>query len=101
MKIEHINDVLPHIEGRPEFIVAERPGYKVIDYNVAFFDSFDDPMRLECRGIKFDAKGKILARPMHKFFNVGERPDTQPELLDFSKPHIITEKLDGSMIHPA
>jgi RNA ligase len=101
MNISHIEEVLPHIAGRDEFIVAERPGYKVIDYNFALVDSFDDPIRLELRGIKFAADGKILARPLHKFFNVGERVDTQPNVLDFSTPHIITEKLDGSMIHPA
>lgn len=101
MRIEHIDEVLPHLAGRDEFVVAERPGYKVIDYNFALADSFDDPMRLECRGIKFAPDGRILARPMHKFFNVGERIDTQPNLLDFTQSHTITEKLDGSMIHPA
>lgn len=101
MKIEHIDEVLPHLIGHPEFVVAERPGYKVIDYNFAVADSFDDPVRLECRGIKFASDGRILARPFHKFFNVGERVDTQPNLLDFTKPHTVTEKLDGSMIHPA
>lgn len=101
MKIEHLGDVLPHLAGHPEFIVAEREFGTVIDYNYAMADSFDDPVRLECRGIKFAKDGSILARPMHKFFNVGERVDTQPHLLDFTQPHIITEKLDGSMIHPA
>lgn len=101
MNIEHIDQVLPSIKGRDEFVVAERPGYKVIDYNFAMSDSFDDPIRLELRGIKFDASGKILARPFQKFFNVGERVDTQPDRLDFLQPHVITQKLDGSMIHPA
>lgn len=101
MKIGHINDVLPHLVGRSEFVVAEREFGTVIDYNYALVDSFDDPVRLECRGIKFDKGGKILARPFQKFFNVGERVDTQPDLLDFRQPHIITQKLDGSMIHPA
>lgn len=99
--INHIDDVLPHIAGRNEFIVAQRDGYQVIDYNFALADSFDDPMRLECRGIKFSPDGRILARPLHKFHNIGERQETQPHLLDFSQPHVVTEKLDGSMIHPA
>lgn len=99
--IEHIDQVLPHISGRSDFIVAERDGYKVIDYVYALPDSFDDPIRLECRGLKFGPDGKILARPFRKFFNLGERPDTQPHVLDFTAPHTITEKLDGSMIHPA
>lgn len=99
--IEHIDDVLPHLAGHPEFIVAERDGYKVIDYQFTTATSFDHPARLECRGLKFGPDGRIIARGLHKFFNVGERPDTQPEVLDFSQPHDIMEKLDGSMIHPA
>lgn len=99
--IRHLDDVLPSIAGRSEFVHAQRDGYSVIDYNFAMADSFDDPMRLECRGIKFASSGKILARPLHKFFNAGERPDTQPHLLDFGQPHTVTEKMDGSMIHPA
>ena len=99
--ISHVDDVLPHIQGREEFVHAIREGYSVIDYNFARADSFDDPVRLECRGIKFAPDGRILARPLAKFFNVGERPDTQPHQLDFDQPHVVMEKMDGSMIHPA
>jgi T4 RnlA family RNA ligase len=99
--IEHIDDVLPHLAGHPEFVVAARDGYTVIDYQFTTATSFDHPARLECRGLKFGPDGRIIARPLHKFFNVGERPDTQPGLLDFDQPHDIMEKLDGSMIHPA
>lgn len=99
--ISHIDDVLPHIEGRSDFIVAHKEGYSVIDYVYALPDSFDHPARLECRGIKFDEDGRVLARPLHKFMNVGQTPDTQPDKIDFGQPHTITEKLDGSMIHPA
>ena len=54
----------------------------------------------ECRGIKFCSKtGNILSRPYQKFFNVQEKYETFLENIDFSKPHIVLEKLDGSMIH--
>lgn len=96
-----IDDVLPHIEGRTDFIVAHKDGYSVIDYVYALADSFDDPMRLECRGLKFGPDGRILARPLHKFFNIGERCETQASTIDFGQQHIVMEKLDGSMIHPA
>ncbi|WP_028003158.1 RNA ligase [Sinorhizobium meliloti] len=99
--LSHIDDVMPHIDGRTDFIVAHKGGYSVIDYVYALQDSFDDPVRVECRGLKFAPNGSILARPLHKFFNINERPDTQAHLLDFSQPHIVMEKLDGSMIHPA
>lgn len=114
--IKRIEDVLPAIEGRDEFIVAEREGYKVINYNVGFEDTFtiDENdlmenhgemipkgiMRRECRGIIFDDNGKIMSRPFHKFFNVGERDETQLHNLDLTAPHVIMEKMDGSMIRP-
>ena len=107
-EIRTIDDVLPHIEGRDEFIVAEREFGIVINYTVAFEDTFamsgpDDPggaIRRECRGLKFYPNGEIAARTLHKWFNVGEREETQPHNIDFNQPHIIEEKLDGSMVHP-
>jgi RNA ligase len=81
--------------------VHHKEGYSVIDYHFALPDSFDNPYRLECRGLKFGTDGRVLARPFQKFFNVGERPDATAENLDLSRPHTVMEKLDGSMIHPA
>lgn len=100
-RIEHIDDVLPHVKDREDFVVAEREGFTAIDYVYAQPDSFDDPIRRECRGLKFGLDGRLIARPFAKFFNIGERPSTQPHLIDFAKPHLVLEKLDGSMIHPA
>lgn len=99
--ISHISDVLPHVEGRPDFVVADRGDYTVIDYVFAGADTFDHPARLECRGLKFAPDGSVLARPLHKFFNIGEKPDTQPHVIDFGAPHVVMDKLDGSMVHPA
>lgn len=106
--IRTIDDVLPHVSGRDEFVVAEREGYSVINYVVAMADTFnmtgpDDlggAIRRECRGLKFAPNGEIAARPFFKFFNVGEREETQAHLIDMSQPHVIMEKMDGSMIHP-
>ena len=106
--IRHISDVLPHIEGRPEFVVAEREGYTVVNYVVAMADTFDmtgpddlgGAIRRECRGLIFDADGNLMSRPFHKFFNVNERTETQSHAIDMSQPHVIMEKLDGSMIRP-
>lgn len=99
--ISHINDVLPHLEGRKDFVVAHKDGYSVIDYVYALPDSFDHPARIECRGIKFAPDGGVLARPLHKFMNIGQTPELQPHLLDFTQSHVVMDKLDGSMIHPA
>jgi RNA ligase len=107
-EIRTIDDVLPHIVGRPEFIIAEKPYGKIINYVVAMADTFDmtgpddlgGALRRECRGLKFYPDGSIAARPLHKFHNIGERDETQPHLIDLNKPHVIMEKRDGSMLHP-
>jgi RNA ligase len=114
--IKRIEDVLPAIAGRDEFVVAERDGFTVINYNVGYADTFtideDDVMlnhgvmipkgimRRECRGLIFYPDGGIMSRPFHKFFNVGERDETQMHCIDMSQPHILYEKMDGSMIRP-
>lgn len=115
IQASNISDYLPAIAGRDEFVVAKKPGgYTVINYNVMMGDTFPDPdtasteeerrlfmLRRDCRGIKFSTEyGNIICRPFHKFFNVNERPETMLNKLDFSKPHWILEKLDGSMIAP-
>ena len=57
-------------------------------------------IRRECRGMLFDRAGNILSRRLHKFFNVNEKEETLSSCIDFNEPHIILEKLDGSMITP-
>jgi RNA ligase len=107
-EIRTINDVLPAIAGRDEFVVAERDFGTVINYLVSMPDTFrmegpNDVMgaiRRECRGLIFDTEGNIMSRPYHKFFNVNEREETQVHKIDLSAPHVIMEKLDGSMIRP-
>jgi RNA ligase len=108
--ITHINDVLPHIEGKKEFRVLEKEGYNVIIYAVSFEDTFaENPgestrnacIRKECRGLIFDTEtGNIISRPYHKFFNVGEKEETQLNKINLYEPHVVLEKLDGSMIRP-
>ena len=99
MLIEHIDQVLPHIKDKPEFVVIDKGDYKVIDYVYVDKDSFDHPVAIECRGIKFSSDGSILSRPFAKFFNVGEKQ--QLNEIDLNLSHHLLHKLDGSMIHPA
>jgi len=104
--ITHIDDVLPHIEGRKEFRVIEKEGYTVIKYMVALEETFkwddNDPVgsavRRECRGITFNENGDLICRKYHKFFNVGEKEETQLNKINLYEPHIVLEKLDGSLI---
>lgn len=105
-QITHINDVLPHISGRDEFKVIEKKGYTVINYAVAFEETFqwdsNDPVgsaiRRECRGITFDSEGKLICRKYQKFFNIGEKEETQLNKVNLYEPHVVLEKLDGSLI---
>lgn len=104
--IKTIDDVLPHIVGRDEFRVTDKDNYTVINYMVAFENTFlwddNDPIgssiRRECRGITFDNDGKLICRKYHKFFNVGEKEETQLNKINLYEPHIVLEKLDGSLI---
>ena len=108
--LNHISDVLPHIEGREEFRAIEKDWYTVINYAVAFEDTFsldsekshyNMTVRRECRGLIFDTEtGNIISRPYHKFFNVGEKEETQLNKINLYEPHVVLEKLDGSMIRP-
>ena len=50
---------------------------------------------LEARGIIIDDTGRIICRPMAKFFNLGERPESSLENLPDAS-YIVYEKLDGS-----
>lgn len=57
-------------------------------------------VRRECRGLLFDRAGNVMSRRLHKFFNINERAETHSSQIDFSQPHVILEKLDGSMVTP-
>ena len=53
----------------------------------------------EFRGITF-IDGVIASRPVHKFFNVGERESVMPNNLNWADVSRVMIKADGSMIHP-
>lgn len=103
--IETFEDIKDAIDPQ-YFMVAQREGHSIVNYLFASQDTFPDATdeisikRREFRGLIFDDAGKIIRRPLHKFFNVGERGETSLANIDVSKPHIILEKLDGSMIAP-
>lgn len=87
------------ISGRDEFSVMDRGSYVAVDYNYVLPDSFEG-LRSECRGIKFAPDGTCIARPFAKFHNLGEKPHTMQDALPWNAPHVVLEKLDGSMVHP-
>lgn len=107
-KITDINDVIDDICGYDEIRITRKENYTVINYVVAFDDTFEwdendsmaSAIRRECRGLIFDVDGKLISRPYHKFFNVGEKKDTQINQINLYEPHVILQKLDGSMVRP-
>lgn len=55
-----------------------------------------DEITTACRGLILDGRGGIIARPFAKFFNLGERPETQLHNLP-ALPFTVFEKVDGSL----
>ncbi len=99
-QINHIDDLKDLMKDHPEFgIVKQQNGYQVVSYFIAGDESFDSMIARECRGITFDRDGKIVCRPLHKFFNVGERQETQINILPWDKVVRVMDKRDGSMIN--
>jgi RNA ligase len=106
--IETIEDVLSDLNGYDEIRVMDKGEYIVINYIVAFEDTFKwdhedshaSSIRRECRGLIFNTDGKLISRPYHKFFNAGEKEETQLDKINLYEPHVVLEKLDGSMIRP-
>lgn len=101
--INHIDDLRPHVQDKKEIRFMEQPnGTTVACYLFSDSNTFDSEMALECRGITFDSVGRICSRPLHKFFNLGEKSWLTPdELLKRNDIAGIYEKLDGSMIATA
>lgn len=100
LHIESLSDLMPFIKDKPEFkVMKQENGTQVVSYIIATSESFNNIGSLECRGITFDHNGKIICRPLHKFFNVNERESTQAHVLPWSTVHRVMDKRDGSMIN--
>ena len=104
-EISYLEDILPAIHDTDVISVNWKPeGYCEVTYRLQERGLFDHPvhgpMRRECRGLLFGEDGEILSRGFHKFFNINEIGETMMENLDFSEPHHLETKLDGSMLRP-
>ena len=101
--IQTIHDVQPAVADKPEIRFLTQPNGLTLGCYM-FMDShtFESPEALECRGIAFDRDGKICSRPLHKFFNVGEKAHLSPDAILARQDVVrIFEKLDGSMLATA
>lgn len=98
-EIKTLDDYLQKIAGKSYIGVNKQDnGATVICYNISNSESFANAYEKESRGITFDKEGKIISRPLHKFFNLSEREEVQPHNLDWNKVTAIYDKMDGSML---
>lgn len=75
-------------------------GSKILGYHFSDSKSFENNLSLEARGIAFSKEGKLISRPLHKFFNLGEKKYRIEDLEHLPVVNVF-EKLDGSMIATA
>lgn len=87
------------IAHKTEIRESNRGDYTVFDYVVALKDTFDSLEARNARGIAFcNYTGNLVSLPYDKFHNFNECDGWRAEDIDLSQPHVILEKLDGSMI---
>ena len=101
-----LNQAIAAVANKPEFSVKDRGEYVVIDYNLNNKETFigstpeETDILLNLRGTAFDKQsGKIIRLGYKKFFNYGEFPE-QDKQISWNDLHVITQKLDGSLIFP-
>lgn len=94
------------VANKSEFSVKDRGEYVVIDYNLNNKETFvgknqeETNILLNLRGTAFDKQtGNIIRLGYKKFFNYGEFPE-QDKQISWDDKHVITQKLDGSLIFP-
>ncbi len=76
----------------------EKDGLVLYNYSQkCTYDAAWDDFTIQCRGLILEkSTGKVIARPFFKFFNLGEREETQLENLTL-KSYRCYDKLDGSL----
>lgn len=96
-----ISDINDNIKNKPEIKCYTNNDITFICYMIADENTFDNPYTLECRGIGFNQNGNVISRPLHKFFNLGEKGLSKEyinEYIQYFPIFAIYPKLDGSMI---
>ena len=102
--IEHLDQLREKVGHHPEVrFNTHDNGFTTVCYmigNAELWSGEDAGWVQECRGITFAPDGKVASRPLHKFFNVNERPETQHGSIDWTLLSRRSDKRDGSMITP-
>lgn len=97
--IEHLDQILPHVQGKKEIYLTQAAfGTRILSYHFMDSKTFESPWLRECRGLVFDRDGLLVSRPLHKFFNAGEKTWTRLDALPLDQLVSVEMKRDGSMI---
>jgi RNA ligase len=89
------------VAHKPEIrFMDQENGTVICSYIVSCDGTFDEMYSREARGVVFK-DGKVISRPLHKFFNLNQNPEVLFENVDWSKVVRVMNKRDGSMIHTA
>jgi RNA ligase len=99
-RITNISDIQPQVAHKTEIrFYPQHNGITMSMYLFMDSKTFDTPEARECRGAAFNAEGKIISRPLHKFFNMGEKDYLMPDKLKERTDVVaVFDKLDGSMV---
>ena len=101
--IRDLDQVRERIRGHTAFRInttLSDTGLQIhsVDYAWLEQDMFPDPFLLECRGLLFNNHGDLIARPLHKFFNLGERPEHDRQLPGDPAAFTLHAKHDGCLV---
>ena len=96
---EFLNKILKEVENETVSMSIDGE-YAIFKYKDSCqYDKNWNDINKECRGIIWHLPTKkLIARPFAKFWNLNEFEYLKIENLPFNEPHIIWEKLDGSMV---
>lgn len=95
-RIEGLED-LASLRGKPGIGFFAHGEIIIVRYTSLLPETFETSLDLEARGLIFDRRsGALLSRPLHKFFNLGERQGLSD--LDFRGGARLDMKLDGTMV---
>lgn len=102
--ILNFDEMMQFVDNKPELRAKEEVVdgrvVTIFSYMVSMTDTFDSKLAKEFRGTTFDNETKqCICRPLPKFFNVGEKDETQHHLVDWDNAVFYT-KHDGSMLTP-
>lgn len=101
MNIRDLNHLRTNSMIRFKTEVVDGFPVEIVSYMIGDKELWDDPAALETRGNAYDVQtGECICACFPKFFNVGERVDTQPDIVKDSFIEVF-EKRDGSMVTPA